>query len=378
LANDTVFDSIVIGGGIAGASVAAELQASMRVLLLEREERCGYHTTGRSAAVYLKSYGNAVIRGLTRASEDFYGTPPEGFADTPLLRGEGAMMIAREDQMARLETELEAARRFVPAVRRLDAAGVRALVPSLREGYAAGGFLDPDARDMDVAAMLDGYLRLFRARGGRIATDAEVLNLERTGEVWRVTTRAGTFEAAVVVDAAGAWADGVAGLAGLAPLGLEPKRRTAFLVAPPEGADMSRWPVVTADIDEKFYFRPDAGMLFCSPADETPSPPTDARPEELDIALAVERIEAALAITIRRIAHQWAGLRTFAPDRTPVVGFDPRARGFFWLAGQGGYGIQTAPAMARIGAGLVTGTALDAEAADLARQMAPDRLIEFA
>ena len=346
---------VVIGAGIAGASAAFALaRAGARTILLERESQPAYHTTGRSAALFIKCYGNATVRRLTVASEPFYLKPPEGFTEVPLLTPRGFMFVARHDQLAKLEEELVFARRFVPAVRRLEAAEARALLPLLRPDYAAAAMLDPEARDLDVGAIMGGFLRGLRAAGGELLCDAEVTALCREDGNWRVASRAGEFMAPVVVDAAGAWADAIAGLAGLPPLGLEPRRRTAFLVDPPEGVEVGRWPLV-ADVEEQFYIKPDAGRILCSPADETPSPPCDAAPEELDVAIAVERIQRAFDLPVRHIRHRWAGLRTFAPDGTPVLGFDPRAEGFFWLAGQGGYGIQTAPAMAALAAAAITG-----------------------
>ncbi len=370
-------DVIIIGAGIAGASAAYELALTRRVLLLEREDQPGYHTTGRSAALFIKSYGNAQIRALTLASERFYTAQPEGFSEVPLLTPRGALLIGREDQKDLLAAELAQTRRFVPTARRLTVEETRKLVPALRGDYLAGSVLDPDARDMDVGAILGAYLKGFRRRGGRLATGAEVQALDRTGGAWTVVTRERRWTAPVIVDAAGAWADEVAGLAGVGRLGLVPKRRTAFLVEPPPGLDIRAWPMV-CDIAEQFYFKPDAGKLLCSPADETPSPPTDARPEEIDIAVAVDRIQAALAIEIQRIEHSWAGLRTFAADKTLVCGFDPRAEGFFWLAGQGGYGIQTAPAMASLTAALVQGQRLPEHlraAGVEAEALAPTRLL---
>jgi D-arginine dehydrogenase len=370
-------DVIVIGAGIAGASAACELAATHRVLLVEREDQPGYHTTGRSAALYIKSYGNAQIRALTLASGPFYTDPPPGFSEAPLLAPRGALLIARPDQLDLLAAELDQTRRFVPSARRLGVGEALELVPSLRADYLAAAMLDPDARDMDVGAILGGYLRGFRRRGGRVVTGAGIEAIARDGGTWTVSGREQRWTAPIIVDAAGAWADEVAGLAGLGPLGLVPKRRTAFLIEPPAGADIQRWPMV-CDIAEQFYLKPDAGKLLCSPADETPSPPTDAQADEMDVAVAVERIERAFAIDVRRITHRWAGLRTFAADKTLVCGFDPRAEGFFWLAGQGGYGIQTAPAMACLTATLVRGEPMPEplqRAGVAAEALAPGRLL---
>jgi D-arginine dehydrogenase len=228
------------------------------------------------------------------------------------------------------------------------------MVPALRPEWAAHGWYDASATDMEVAAILHGFLRVLRGRGGLVRADAEARGLERRGDGWSILLRDGTVRASVVVNAAGAWADSVAALAGLAPLGITPLRRTVVIVPPPAGHDIARWPGV-ADIAETWYVKPDAGKLLCSPADETPSEPCDARPDELDVAICSDRVQQALDIEIRRIEHRWAGLRCFAPDRTPVVGFDPRTEGFFWLAGQGGYGIMTAPVLATLTACLVLG-----------------------
>jgi D-arginine dehydrogenase len=253
------------------------------------------------------------------------------------------------------------------------------MAPMLRPDYVAGAVWEPDAMDMDVHAIHHGYLKGLRARGGRIVTDAELQSLTRHNGLWHAETRAGPQSAPWLVNAAGAWADAVAALAGLAPIGLVPKRRTAITFDPtpiPEQADLPHWPMV-CDADETFYFKPEGGRLLASPADETPSEPCDAQAEELDVALTVDRIERASLFSVRRISHRWAGLRTFAPDKTPVVGPDPAAEGFFWLAGQGGYGIQTAPAMARTAAGLLTSGKIPEDLATLgvtASDLAPERL----
>ena len=366
-------DIAVIGAGIAGASVAAELAAHAEVVLIERETQPGYHTTGRSAAVYLKSYGNRVIKALTTASESFFHDPPSGFSDVPLLGPRTALFMGREGQEDRLDEELGAISPFVPTARLVGAEELLEIVPSLRPGNFVAAILDPDAEDMDVDAIFQGYLRAFRRAGGKLLVDCEPTRIERVGQRWRLETREHVLEAELLIDAAGAWADEVAALAGLGPLGLVPKRRTAFIVDGPQGVDVSHWPVV-GDIDDSFYFRPESGGLLCSPADETPSPPCDAQPEELDIAIAADRIMQALDIEIRKIRRSWAGLRTFAPDKTPIMGFDPRAEGFFWLAGQGGYGIQTVPAMARTAAELVLGRHHDLVTAEIVEAMQPARL----
>jgi D-arginine dehydrogenase len=365
-------DIVVIGAGIAGASAAYELSASADVILLEAESQPGYHTTGRSAALFTETYGNLTVRTLTSASRAFYEAPPEDFGEHPLLTPRGTLFIVRQDQLGTLDAMLAG----TEAVGRIDAAEAVALNPALNPDYVAAAIHDPTAEDIDVHALHGGYLRGLRRRGGRLVTGAEVRALSREGGKWVAETRAGRHKAPIVVNAAGAWCDAVAGLAGVHPCGLVPKRRTAFTFDPPHGLDIAAWPA-TIDIDEQFYFKPDAGRLLGSPADETSSPPCDARPEELDVALGVDRIERATSLTVRRLVNRWAGLRSFVADKTPVVGMDPAAGGFFWLAGQGGTGIQTSPALARTVAALVTTGDLPADlivrGLDKA-MLAPDRL----
>ena len=320
--------------------------------LVEREEQPGYHTTGRSAALYTPHYGAPVVRRLNLAGGAFYRDPPPGFADVPVMRRRGALYIAGEDGMALLEAEHAAARIADPATERLTPDQACALVPILRRDYVRGAFLDPAAADLDVGAILQGFLRQARHAGTTTITAAEVTGLERDGDRWRVHLGSRSLTAPFVVNAAGAWADPIAALAGLGALGIEPKRRTAILVDPPAGQAIDDWPAV-ANLPETFYVKPDAGKLLCSPADETPDVACDVQPDELDIAICVDRVQTAMQIEVRRILHRWAGLRSFAPDRVPVAGFDPRATGFFWLAGQGGYGIMTAPALAAITAHLI-------------------------
>jgi D-arginine dehydrogenase len=345
-------DVLVVGAGMAGASAGYELAAAGAVVVLEQEERPGVHATGRSAALFSETYGNATVRALSRAGRPFLEAPPDGFCEVALLRPRGALFVASEAERPLLAAK--AAEETTGAFTSLIGEEARAHAPILRPEAAATGLFEAGAMDIDVDALHQGYLRGLRRRGGRIVTDAAVLALRREGGSWIVETAVGAFAAPVVVDAAGAWADRVAALAGLGPIGLQPMRRTAALVDVPD-LDASAWPLVI-DAGERWYFKPDAGRLLISPGDETPSAPCDAQPEDLDVAIAADRIERATTLTIRRIAHRWAGLRTFAPDRTPVCGTDPRADGFFWLAGQGGYGIQTAPALARLTAGLLSGS----------------------
>lgn len=367
-------DVIVIGAGIAGASAAYALSESASVLLLEREDQPGYHTTGRSAAVFAPAYGNRPIRQLTAASRAFYDDRAGGLAESPVLHPRGELLIARSDQEDALDRAEADLRQEIDGLERLDADAAIARLPALRPGYAAAALADSSAMDMDVAAIHQGFLNGFRRRGGRLLVDAEVTALRQVRGGWEVISKGGTFCTDVVVNASGAWADEIADLAGAARIGLVPKRRTAFIFDPKASIDPA-WPVVI-DVDEAFYFRPESGLLLGSPADETPSPPADAQPEELDVALAIDRIERATVWRVARITRSWAGLRSFVADKTPVVGFDPARPGFFWLAGQGGYGIQTAPALARTASALVLGRPLpdDVAATGLrAADLAPGR-----
>ncbi len=367
-------DVIVIGAGIAGASAAAELAARGSVVVLERESQPGYHTTGRSAALFSQVYGPPLIRALTRASAPFHAALPEGFASGPLLRRRPVAMIGREDQLAMVQSEFEAVRSRGD-VGVVTGSEVRETMPLLREGYVGAALMEYDAADIDVHGLHHGYLRQMKARGGTLVTRADVRGLSRIGDLWQVETSAGVFTAPVVVNAAGAWADELAAMAGVAPVGLVPKRRTALTVDAPGGHADDAWPMVV-DIDEQFYLKPDAGRLLLSPADETPSPPCDAQPEELDIAICIDRVEQAFDLQVRRVVNSWAGLRSFVADGVPVIGFADDAPGFFWLAGQGGYGIQSAPAVARVAAALVMGDPLPGDIADQGveiAQLSPQR-----
>lgn len=360
----TSLDCIVIGGGIAGASVARWLAPHARTVVLERESQPGYHATGRSAALFMESYGNAQVRALTRASRTFFEQPPAGYSDHPLLTPRGALFVATEAQREPYERHWDVLHAITPNAHRLSADAACAMVPVLRRERLFGAIHEPEAVDMDVHALHQGFLRDLRRAGGTLACDAEVTAIERHGADWRVHAGTSIYQAPVVINAAGAWADVIAGLAGVRPIGLEPRRRSAFMFAPPAGLDTHAWPLVFG-ADEDWYLKPDAGLLLGSPANADPVPPHDVQAEELDIALAIHRIEEATTLTIRRPSHTWAGLRSFVPDGGLVGGFDAQAPGFFWLAGQGGYGIQTCAAMGEACAALARGLPL------------PDRLAEF-
>lgn len=370
-----VADVVIVGAGIAGASLAYELAATRRVVLLERESQPGYHSTGRSAAMLIATYGTDAVRQLTGASRPFFEQPPDGFAETPLLSPRGYLHIAREDQRSSLDAFAADARTRAPSLQRLDREGVLRLAPFIDADYVDCGLFEPDAMAIDDAALHQGYLRGFARRGGMLVTCAEVIDIDRSDERWRVKTSAGTFAAAALVNAAGAWGDELARLAGVAPIDLQPKRRTAILIDPPavDGPPVSRWPMVS-DIDEAFYLKPEGGALMVSPADETPVAPSDVQPEELDVAIAVDRYETLTGISVKRISQRWAGLRSFVSDHSPVIGFDRDAPGFFWLLGQGGFGIMTAPGVAQLAAALIEGRDLDDASERLLPKVTPDRL----
>ncbi len=352
-----MYDILVVGGGIAGASIAHALATDRRVCLVEAEPQPGLHATGRSAALFAPSYGGHAGRILTRASRAFFDDPPDDFGDAPLLKPRGCLYIARADQgeaLTRLQAEVEESG---GAVASLSGAEAAARVPLLRDDYVAAAAFDPDAMDIDVNALHQGFLRAGRRRGVQLKVSVGSARPVWSAGAWRLDTHEETIRAPVLVNAAGAWADLLAKDCGAKAVGLRPLRRTAVIVDPPPGVDVRAWPAVI-DAEEQFYFKPDAGRLLLSPADETPDNPRDVYPDDLDVAIAVDRVQAAIALEVRRLGHSWAGLRTFAPDRAPVVGFDPEAPNFFWCAGQGGFGIQTAPAFARMAADLARGDPL--------------------
>jgi D-arginine dehydrogenase len=347
------FDIAVIGGGMAGASLAAELAAHASVLILEGEDQPGYHATGRSAAFWSETYGGPWVQPLTSASRAFLERPAPDFADRSFLSRRGAVHVADGAGAAVLDRLLADFAGTGIELRPLQRVELVALLPTLREGWNRA-VLEPSCADIDVAALHAACLQRARRGGAQLVTSARVTAAQRHGSAWRLATTAGGFEAEIVVNAAGAWADEVAALAGVRPLGLQPYRRTMLQIAvdPPAPSDL---PLVI-DARERFYFKPEAGgRLWLSPHDETACAPCDTAPEEADAALAIARLQRATDWRVERVERRWAGLRTFAPDRRPVYGFAPEASGFFWCAGQGGFGIQTAPAAARLAAALLLG-----------------------
>lgn len=345
------FNIVVIGAGIVGATVAAALAAERRVALVEAEEVAGFHSTGRSAALWILNYGPPSVRVLTGASRAFFEHPPEGFSEYPLMSRRPIVFLAPQEQMPALRTMLDEGQ----GLREISIAEVRAMVPAVRPDYAAAAAIEDDAFDIDVAALHQGFLRQFRTRGGVMALRNRAGRIVSRAGQWDVHTSAdAVFRAPVVVNAAGAWGDEVARIAGLPPLGLAPCRRTGVIIDPAP-YDVQNWPSVN-DVAHLWYSRPEARTkLMISPADETPMPPHDVQPDELDIAIAVHRMQKALDISVRRVERSWAGLRTFTPDRNMAIGWEPGVDGFFWCVGQGGYGIQTSPAAGQLVADLMCG-----------------------
>jgi D-arginine dehydrogenase len=359
-------DILVIGGGIAGLSAAAALADHAQVTVLEAEEQIGFHSSGRSATMLHYALGDRLVRALTLASRGFFDDPPDDFTDVPIGKPMPVLIFAREDERADLDA-LDADIAPFAELERLDQAGVHQLCPLLNDA-AVHGIADRRGIRLDPHALLQGNLRQLRRSGGRLVTGARVAAIRREGSAWMVTTEAGeVYAAPILVNAAGSWADQVATLAGVRPLGLEPKRRTIITFDAPPGTALDGLPFAKT-VGDELYFAPESGRLFASPMDEVPSDPCDAQPDDYEVALAAYRMEERTVVKVERIHSKWAGLRTFAPDRHPVAGFATDAEGFFWLAGQGGFGLQTSPAMAASVAALLAGApwpAADVTAEDL-------------
>jgi D-arginine dehydrogenase len=348
-----ISDILIIGGGIAGLSAAAELSRFGKVRVLEAEEQIGFHSSGRSATMLHYALGDRLVRALTLASRPFFDSSSEGFSDVPIGRRMPVLIHARENERDALD-RLEADLSVFAELERLDVRGVHELCPLLK-GDARYGIADPNGIRLDPHALLQGNLRQLRANGGELHTGARAARIEQSTGAWTITTENGeTYSAPVLVNAAGAWADEVAELAGVQPLGLAPKRRTIITFNAPPDTVLDGLPFAKT-VGDELYFAPESGRLFASPMDEVPSDPIDAQPDEYEVALAAHRMEDRTTVTVERIHSRWAGLRTFTSDRHPAAGFAPDAEGFFWLAGQGGFGLQTSPAMARIVASLIAG-----------------------
>ena len=346
-------DILIIGGGIAGLSAAAALSAHAKVTVLEAEEQIGFHSSGRSATMLHYALGDRLVRALTLASRDFFDNPPDDFTDVPIGRPMPVLIFAREDEREALDA-LDADIAPFAELERLDAAGVHELCPLLNAD-AVHGIADRRGIRIDPHALLQGNLRQLRRSGGELVTGARVATIAHKSGVWSVTTERGEVHSApVLINAAGAWADVVAGIAGVRPISIEPKRRTIITFDAPAGTDLEHLPFAKT-VGDELYFAPESGRLFASPMDEVPSEPTDAQPDDYEVALAAFRMEERTVVKVARIHSKWAGLRSFTPDHHPAVGFAEETEGFFWLAGQGGFGLQTSPAMARIVASLITG-----------------------
>ena len=349
------FDVVIIGAGIAGASAAYFASRTRKVLLLERESQPGYHTTGRSAALYTENYGADIVSALVRSSRPFLTAPPSGFTEHAILTPLGLLTIANATQSEAFEAEWQTAHRRVPAMERHGTDFALARAPILNPESVVACTWERDAADIDVHGLHQGYLRGLAANGGALVTSAEVVKLERQGERWRVTTAKGQFFSAPnVVNAAGAWAEEIGQLAGAAKIGIQPRRRTAMLVDLPKEVDGAKLPMVS-DVGHELYFRPNGGKLLVSPSDQTPVEPSDVQPEEIDVAIAIDRLETVTSLKVRHVARRWAGLRTFTPDEIPAAGWDKTLPGFYWLAGQGGAGIKTSPALGMLTAALLEG-----------------------
>jgi len=352
-------DILVIGAGMAGASVAAHLAAERKTIILEMEDRPGYHTTGRSAAVYEPNYGPRAMRALTRAGRDFFESPPQGFAGAPLVSPRPSLFLMPEGQEQAAEDFLTTSL----GIETISIAAAKAMYPLLRESYPKACYLDTTTSDIDVDLLHQGFLRLFKSHGGRLVCHAEATAIARRNSTWTVSTPQGDFTAPVIVNAAGAWADRIASLAGARPVGLVPKRRSIAVVTPPAGYNVMSWPLVT-DTGETWYSKPSGGKLLVSPADTTPVDPHDAYAEDETLAIGIERFQNAVNFEVTHVERNWAGLRTFAPDGEPVCGYDTKVEDFFWLAGQGGYGIQSAPGLSRFAAALILGQPIPHDIAD--------------
>jgi D-arginine dehydrogenase len=347
-------DILIIGGGIAGLSAAAALSSHASVVVLEAEDQTGFHSSGRSATMAHYALGDRLIRALTLASRSFFDNPPPGFTDVPLGHRMPVLIHARDDERDALDA-LAGGIALFAEIERLDGAGVHELCPLLKDD-ARHGIADLNGTRLDPHALLQGNLRQLRSRGGELHTGARVVQIGRSGGAWTVTSEKGDrFSAPILINAAGSWADGVAHLAGVRPLRLQPMRRTIITFEAPPRTSLDRLPFAKT-VGDQLYFAPESSRLFASPMDEVPSDPMDAQPDEYEVALAAHRMEERTIVPVRQVQSKWAGLRTFTRDRHPAVGFASDAEGFFWLAGQGGFGLQTSPAMAAIVESLVTRT----------------------
>ncbi len=351
--NHTQTDVIVIGAGAAGLSLGYFLAPNASVVVVEQEEHAAYHASGRSAALYIEGYENPVVQTLTRAGKEFFFTPPAGFAESALVKRVGGLTVAGQDELPQLSRYLTTWQPSCPDMVEVSPAEARDMVPILSADWLGGATLDPTMYAIDVHELLSGYQRGIRACGGEVRTGAQVRSLQRQRNKWQVSLADETLSADIVVNAAGAWASRI-GVMADSKVPLTPMRRTAAIVPAP--VDTTAWPLVHT-VNAELYFKPESPGLMLSPQDETPSMPMDAYPEDIDVAIAIDRFQTITDHEVTRIMHQWAGLRTFAPDRKPVVGYAANVSGFFWLAGQGGFGIQTSPGLGQFAADAILGRA---------------------
>lgn len=362
------YDIIIVGAGIAGIGLAAALGPGQKILILEQEDRHGFHSTGRSAAIFIQNYGTAPVRALSAASANWFAEgDPRWFAH-PLLSPRGMMYVAAEDGVGQFRQLLGEAQGMVE----ITPDEALAIVPALRRELVVAASYEQDAQDIDVSALHEGWLRQARSNGAELRVKSALVKAARKGGRWLVETRQGEFSAPVLVNAAGAWGDDVARRCGVTPVGLQPMRRSMAVLPPAGGYDFAKWPLV-ADAADKWYCKPDAGKLYVSPADEDPVDPHDAYVDDMVLAEGLYRFEQSMDFPVTRVERSWAGLRTFAPDHSPVVGFEPGLDGFFWLAGQGGFGIQTSPALSKLSAALLRGEATAAGLEQVAQAVSPAR-----
>lgn len=366
-------DVAIIGAGLIGASAACSLSECCETVLIEQEAQPGYHSSGRSAAVLIPSYGGPITRALTAASIGALSHPPSSFSQHPLTSPRGAIFLATENQLSLLD-------RWNPtgmsSAQNLSAAEAVKYVPILKPERIAAALLLPDVQDIDAAALLQSYLKAFKTCGGTLLLNSTVEAIRYVDGMWYIQTTSGAVHSKIVLNAAGAWADNIADLAGVERRGLTPMRRTMAVISAPSGLDVRHWPLV-GDAAETFYFKPEGARLVVSPADHSPIVAQDVQPDELDVAIAVDRLEAATNLKVRRVEHQWAGLRTRTPDDEPIIGFDLTAPAFVWAAGFAGFGVQTSPAAGRCCAALICDKSLPSELSkhgvDL-KQLSPLRL----
>ncbi|MEH6404308.1 MAG: FAD-binding oxidoreductase [Sneathiella sp.] len=344
------FDIVIIGCGIAGAGLAAMIGEKKKVLILEREAQPGYHSTGRSAAIFIQNYGSPEIRDLNKASYDFLAMPPKDFSEKGFLSPRGMMLVADKDGAGKMDAELQSGDGLVA----MTVSDAKTMVPILDADVIEHAAFEKNAQDIDVAALHQSYIRRAKQSGATLICNCEIDAAEQTEAGWQVQTNNGVYHAEIIVNAAGAWADPVAEICGVKPLGITPMRRTIAVLPTADNMDCSAWPLVV-DAQEKWYMKPEGKNLLVSPSDEVPVEPHDAYVDDMVLAEGLHEFECATTFEVHRVENQWAGLRSFAPDRNPVVGFDEGNNRFFWLAGQGGYGIQTSPALSNLAATLLLG-----------------------